>query len=127
QPGSGVGAQVSGADGDSVVVAIGNAVVVVLGALIGVLDDVVGVAGCVELPVGAVIAAVGGVVSVEAVAATRPDCSVAGCTPMSARRLTVACCMLGSVGGPAKSCWSSRPQGHWMVPAEKTSAPLVCL
>ena len=34
-----------------------------------------------------------GVVSVEAVAATRPDCSVAGCTPMSANRLTVACCM----------------------------------
>jgi hypothetical protein len=32
----------------------------------------------------------GGVVSVEAVANTRPDCNVAGRTPMSAKRFTVA-------------------------------------
>ena len=50
---------------------------------------------------GEVMAAVGAVVSVEAVAATSPDCSVTGCTPMSANRLIVACCMFASVAGPA--------------------------
>src|SRR3954468_24077835 len=40
--------------------------------------------------VGQVIVEIGGMESVEAVAATRPDCSVVGCTPMSARRFTVA-------------------------------------
>ena len=34
---------------------------------------------------------VGGVRLVEAAALTNPGCSVAGCTPMSANRLTVAC------------------------------------
>ena len=46
---------------------------------------------------GEVIVEVGGVVSVGAVAATRPDISVAGCTPIMANRLTVACCIAGSV------------------------------
>ena len=32
-------------------------------------------------------------VSVDAVAAASPDCSEPGCTPMSASRLTVACCI----------------------------------
>ena len=81
----------------------------------------------VEPPAGEVMVAVGAVVSVDAVAATMPDWSVAGCTPMSANRLTVACCMFASTGVPAKSCWSSRPHDHWMVPAPKTSAPLGCL
>jgi hypothetical protein len=42
----------------------------------------------------------GGVVSVEAVASRSTLCSVAGCTPMSARRFTVACCILISLGVP---------------------------
>jgi uncharacterized protein YbaA (DUF1428 family) len=40
---------------------------------------------------GEVIEEVGALVSVEAVAATSPDCKVAGCACMSARILTVAC------------------------------------
>jgi hypothetical protein len=40
---------------------------------------------------GAVIVDVGAAVSVDGVAAVSPDWSVAGCTPMSARRFTVAC------------------------------------
>ena len=71
--------------------------------------------------------AVGGVVSVDAVAGRNPAIRVTGCTPMSANRLTVACCMFASVAGPAWSCCASSPQGHWMVPAAKTSAPLGCL
>ena len=39
----------------------------------------------------------------EAVTATSPDCSVPGCTPMSANRLTVACCILGSGAEPPRS------------------------
>src|ERR1700694_1798863 len=42
---------------------------------------------------GEVIADVGAVVSVDFAAATSPAWIVAGCTPMSAKRLTVACCM----------------------------------
>src|SRR4051812_16085510 len=45
---------------------------------------------------GEVIVVVGGVVSVDAVAPTSPLISVAGCAPMSARMLTVACCIRGS-------------------------------
>src|SRR5208337_1035516 len=40
---------------------------------------------------GEVMTETGGVVSVEAVALVRPDCSVTGWTPMSANRFTVAC------------------------------------
>src|SRR5262249_39843673 len=45
---------------------------------------------------GAVIVAVGAVLSVDAVATTRPVMSWYGCAPMSANRLTVACCMVRS-------------------------------
>ena len=51
---------------------------------------------------GEVIVEIGGVWSVDCVAAVRSDSSVADCTPMSASRLTVACCIAGSGG-----CWES--------------------
>ena len=73
---------------------------------------------------GVLIVATGPVVSVDAVAATRPVIRVAGCAFMSARRLTVACCMRGSAAAPAPSCSWSRPHAHWIEPAENTSAPL---
>ena len=41
---------------------------------------------------------VGAVWSVEAVAGMSPDCSVPGWMPMSANKLTIACCTRGSVG-----------------------------
>ena len=73
---------------------------------------------------GEVIVDVGAVVSVEAVAATRPDCSESGCTPMSANRLTVACRM-PDVGVVEPPSWlPSSPHDHCTVPAPKTSAPL---
>jgi hypothetical protein len=53
---------------------------------------------CVDPPLGELTVDVGGVWSVDAVAATRPGWIVVGCTPMSASRLTVACCIAGSVG-----------------------------
>ena len=47
-----------------------------------------------------VMADVGAVVSVDAVAAVKPDISVTGWTlPMSASRFTVACCMITLVAG----------------------------
>jgi hypothetical protein len=76
---------------------------------------------------GEVITVVGATVSVEAVAASSPLISVAGCACMSASRFTVACCMglfAGSFGMYWLSCQSSRPQAYWMVPAPNTSAPL---
>src|SRR5882762_3097558 len=76
---------------------------------------------------GYVIAADGATVSVDADAETRGGTSVAGCTPMSASRFTVACCMEGSGDPPATSWLPSSPQDHWAVPAEKTLAPLECL
>ena len=66
---------------------------------------------------------VGGVVSVDAVAGVSPDISVAGCTPMSANRFTVACCMAGSVL-PVSPAPLSRPHDHCTVPAPNTRAPL---
>jgi len=45
----------------------------------------------------------GGVVSDEALAGTRPASIVVGCTPMSARRLTVACCIAALASVPARS------------------------
>src|SRR5450755_485318 len=50
---------------------------------------------------GAVILETGAVTSVDAVAANNPVCKVAGCTPMSANRLIVACCIsvLGWLNG----------------------------
>src|SRR5262249_792702 len=38
----------------------------------------------------------GATVSVDALAGTRPPCRAAGCTPISASKLTVACCKFGS-------------------------------
>ena len=67
---------------------------------------------------------VGGVVSVEAVAGTKPGLERAGWTPMSANRLTVACCMSRSGAALPRSWWLSRPQDHCTVPAPKTRAPL---
>src|SRR5206468_3859163 len=52
---------------------------------------------------GDVIVDVGGAVSVEAAAATRPPCSVAGWTPISAKRLIVACCIRTSAAVPERS------------------------
>src|ERR1700674_1268941 len=45
---------------------------------------------------GKVIEDVGATVSEEAEAVVRGDCNVAGCTPISANRLTVACCIEAS-------------------------------
>src|SRR3954470_23251227 len=73
----------------------------------------------------------GGVRSVEAGAGASGACSVPGCAPMSASRLTVACWMRGSggpTGAPALlSWWASRPHDHCVVPAPNTSAPLGAL
>ena len=71
-------------------------------------------------PAGEVIVEVGAVVSVDAVAAVSPEISAYGCTPMSANRFTVACCMLRSGVPPALSS----PHDHCTVPAPNTSAPL---
>ena len=76
---------------------------------------------------GEVMADVGAVVSVEAVAATSPGRSVVGCTPMSANRLTVACCAAVSAAAEPRSCSLSRAHAHWIVPAPNTRAPLACL
>src|SRR4029079_9252549 len=58
-----------------------------------------------------------------------PACSVAGCAPMSASTLTVACCIAWSVlcdfGVPPRSWTPSRPHDHCTVPAPKTIAPLL--
>src|SRR5262249_15429863 len=75
---------------------------------------------------GEVIVDVGGVVSVDAVAGVSPDMSVAGCAPMSADRVTVACCLAGLVLPPAVAdpVPLSRPHAHCTVPAPNTRAPL---
>src|SRR6185503_2873903 len=75
-------------------------------------------------PAGEVIVEVGGARSVDATAATRPDCIVPGCAPMSAKRLTVACFMRTSAASEPRSCDESRPHDHCTVPAPNTSAPL---
>mgnify|MGYP006873515074 CR=1 FL=1 len=54
--------------------------------------------GCAEPAAGLVMVTVGAVVSVDMVAAVRPDISVVGWAPMSASRLTCACCIRGSAG-----------------------------
>ena len=82
---------------------------------------------------GEAMLAVGFVVSVDFVAVLRPSAgsSANGWTPMSANRLTVACCMflsggllLGLVADASHAFVSSRPQDHCTVPAPNTSAPL---
>src|SRR5438874_1865560 len=75
---------------------------------------------------GDVIVDVGASASAETEAPISPACSVVGCTPMSAKRFTVACFMRRSTAVPARSCVASRPHAHWTVPAPKTSAPLGC-
>ena len=70
---------------------------------------------------GDVMCDVGAVVSNEGDALTRPEMRANGWAPMSAKRLTVACCMVRSVPAPVHVL--SRPQAHWTVPAPKTSAP----
>src|SRR6516164_2573471 len=85
-------------------------------------------------PDGEVITAVGGVWSLEAWASTRLACRVPGWTPMSANRLTMACCtaaLTGAVSGasptlaPKGAYWFDKPQDHITVPAPKIKAPLV--
>jgi hypothetical protein len=66
------------------------------------------------------IVEVGAVVSVDLGVATRPEVRAYGCTPISANKLTVACCMFGS----GVKSGSPRPHDHCTVPAPKTSAPL---
>ena len=74
--------------------------------------------------VGDVIVAVARVLSVDLEADTSPAPSVDGCTPMSANRLTVACCAATSAGDEPRSCELSSAHAHCTVPAPKTSAPL---
>src|ERR1700730_13182383 len=69
---------------------------------------------------GELICELGGVVSVDGLAATRPPSRLNGWAPMSAKRLTVACCIVLS-GEPPVGL--SRPHDHWTVPAPKTRAP----
>src|SRR6266550_2254977 len=73
-------------------------------------------------PMGDAIVDAGGVVSDDPTAGMRPASIVVGCTPMSAKRLIVACCMAGLAGVPGNSCSASRPHDHCAVPAPKTSA-----
>src|SRR5260221_6143728 len=76
---------------------------------------------------GEVIVEVGGVVSVDAVAVVSPEIGEAGWAPMSANRLTVACCMARSGAGPPASpapVGLARPYDHCTVPAPNTRAPL---
>ena len=78
---------------------------------------------------GEVITAVGAAASVLAVAVTSPVIRPYGCTPMSASRFTVACCIRESGAGavPWTSWLSSSPQDHCTVPALNTRAPLGAL
>ena len=64
----------------------------------------------------------GAVVSVDAVAATRAAWIEPGCAPMSANRLTVACCIRRSGVEAPRSWLPSRPQDHCTVPAPNTNA-----
>ena len=78
-------------------------------------------------PVGVTIDETGATVSVDAVVRTSPDWIESGWMPISANRLTVACCMRGSTV-ELSLMWSlSSPHDHRVVPAPKTSAPLGAL
>ena len=81
--------------------------------------------GTVAPAAGVAMVDVGAVVSLLALAADNPDCRVAGCTPMSAKRFTVAWRTASSevVAGPPEWLLSS-PHAHCTVPAPKTKAPL---
>src|SRR3954452_7114339 len=76
---------------------------------------------------GDVIVDTGLVVSVDAGVAVRPVITVVGCTPMSANRFIVACCMGTDAAALPRSWLASRPQAHCTVPAPKTRAPLGAL
>ncbi len=86
------------------------------------------VVGCPAMTVapeaGELMTVVGADVSVDAVARVRPDMSVAGWIPMSAKRLTVACCMLTSTGVGVASWYESRPHDHCTLAELNTCAPL---
>jgi hypothetical protein len=60
-------------------------------------------AGMLAPEAGCTIEAVGAVTSVDLVAATSPGCMLYGWAPMSANRLTVACCIRASTGVPLPS------------------------
>src|SRR4051812_40453137 len=68
---------------------------------------------------------VGAVVSEDADAAWRPDWSVPGCIPMSAKTLTVACCASGFAGSPVGL--PMRFHDHCTEPVESTRAPFAVL
>ena len=76
---------------------------------------------------GAVIVELGAAASAVGVAAVSPVMSVPGWEPMSASRLTVACCMLAFAAALPRSWLASRPHDHWTVPAPNTRAPLAAL
>src|ERR1700730_13122110 len=83
------------------------------------------VPACTEEPAaGEAMVDVGGCVSVEAEAATRPGCNVAGCAPMSANRLTVACSMFRSGVDGWTELLPSKAYAQPIVPAPNTRAPL---
>ena len=95
---------------------------------VAVPDTVTCVPGAIELlAAGEVIVDLGAVASELGVAAVRPVMSVPGWAPMSANRLTVACCMLVLAAALPRSWLASSPHDHWTVPAPKTRAPLAAL
>src|SRR4051812_19892155 len=80
---------------------------------------------------GLLMLALGAVVSLECSAGASWGSSVAGWDPISASRLTVNCCMLGSGGlfvgsvvPTFQAFWAASPHDHCTVPAPNTSAPL---
>src|SRR5262249_52776132 len=60
---------------------------------------------------GELIVETGGVVLVDFVAETSPEIRLCGCTPMSAKRFTVACCIEASGESPS-GLSASRPHTH---------------
>ena len=68
------------------------------------------------------IVGVGAAMSVEALAAASPLCSVLGWMPMSANRFTVACCIAAFAGALPRSWSESSPHDHCTVPPPNTSA-----
>jgi hypothetical protein len=66
---------------------------------------------------------VGPTVSVDLVARVSPLCKVAGCAPVSASGLTVAC-FIGVLAAPDPRSLLSSPQDHCTVPPPETSGPL---
>ena len=61
---------------------------------------------------GEVIVAVGAVKSDDWEAAVKPACNVPGCTPISANKFTVACCISGLTVVDPPQCWPSSPHDH---------------